>query len=393
MSLLLKYLRNGFIPTLVLLVLTQTGCSTISYVLHAGAGQFALYNHERPIEEVLADLRVDKDVRDRLQWIPQIKQFVEQELGVKATTNYTTYVDLKRPYVVWALTVAQPYELKVREWSFPLVGSFPYLGFFTEEKAKSWAADAKAEQKDVYVRGVTAYSTLGYFKDPLLSSMLSKNKADLVNLIFHETTHTHFYLKNEGAFNEQAASFIGDYGERLWLVKTFGENSTQLQNWESARIDRRALGEMLRDFGKKLTAEYEVMKTLSDDQKAQQKRHLYSDFQAKLANHPWRNVRMKRTSEIFVNNAAVLASLTYEDNQEVFDLVRKACKDSLKDALSLFLAFEKDWKAQKWQTASGSPEAVSFKNDISLQTQFKDWLLQARRGVCLSLHVNTPSLR
>lgn len=374
-----KLLYYGAVTvSLAVLVLTQTGCATISYVLHAGAGQFALYNHERPLDEVINDPRTPAEVRQRLQWIPEIKKFVEQELGVKATTNYTSYVDLKRPYVVWALTVAQPYQLQVREWSFPIVGSFPYLGFFTQEKANAWAADAKAQNMDVFVRGVTAYSTLGYFKDPLLSSMLSRHKEDLVNLIFHETTHTHFYLKNQGAFNEQAASFIGDYGERYWIQKNFGPNSTQLQAWETAREDRRSLGQLLRDFAKQLTQEYEQMKAWPEDQKDTKKKQLFEAFQQKLASYPWKNARMKRTSEIFVNNAAVLASLTYEDNQETFDLVQKACKENIKDALQLFLEFEKTWKAEKGQSAS---------------QVFKDWLLKTRRSVCLNLHVNTPSLR
>lgn len=325
-----------------------SGCSHVAYLYQAGMGQWAIYNHERPVEEVIADPHVPSVTRERLAWLPEIRAFVEQELGVRPTSNYTTYVELKRPYVVWSLTSAEPYGLKLKEWPFPIVGSFPYLGFFREETAREWEARERALGRDTHVRGVTAYSTLGYLRDPLLSTMLTAKKTDLVNLLFHETTHSRVYVKGEGAFNEQIAGFIGDYGERAWIVKKICAGRTaasagvaspcaELENWNNERADRRLFGARLRAFADRLGKLYAGSASEPEESRRALKAAAFSDFRGELADakrtawksRGWKKWISEKSAQELANNAGLLAHLTYEDNQELFEkLYRKAGGDA-----------------------------------------------------------------
>lgn len=342
--------------TLFSSLLLLTGCGHVSYLVQAGLGQLAIYNRERPLGEVIEDPRTKDEVRDRLKWVPEIKKAVESVLGVPATSNYTTYVDLKRPYVVWSITAAEPFAVKLREWSFPIVGSVPYLGFFKEAKAREWAKDYADRGYDTYVRGVTAYSTLGYLRDPLLSSMLSKNKWDLVNLIFHETAHGHIYLKGEGGFNEQAASFIGDHGELEWRKSTFGPGSAEVKAWYNERADRRRFGQLIRQLADELKRVYKESEGVGIEGRQAAKRGKFTEFQNRLQAEPWKGQGFSRFAKVLDNNAALLAVLTYEDDQDVFDLLDEKCGGNLKDSLRYLKSFAQEW--DKLKTPGSTPQSV-----------------------------------
>ena len=345
-----------------------TGCSHLSYLVQAGLGQLSLYNHERPLQEVIDDPATSSEVGKRLKWVPEIKKTVEIDLDVKATSNYTTYVDLKRPYVIWSITAAEPFRLKIKEWYFPIVGSFPYLGFFKENKAREWMKEYEEKGFDVSIRGVGAYSTLGYLRDPLLSSMLSRNKADLVNLIFHETTHGQIYLNGQGSFNEQVASFIGDYGERNWIVKTYGPKSVELKVWESEREDRRKFGSLLKTFAEELKIYYESSAAVPIEDRKLFKIQKFGSFQKRLvdaAGSP--KSFLARVAKRINNNAALLAFLIYEDDQYIFDLLEKKCGGNLKDSLRYLKSFAKDWESQS-SISKLSPQSLLYQKLLANQT-------------------------
>lgn len=362
---------------LVFLLLATSGCSHVSYLWQAGLGQLALYNHERPLAEVIDDPRTPEKTRERLKWIPEIKKLVEDELGVKATSNYTTFVQLDRPFVIWSLTAAEDWELKLVHWSFPFFGAFPYLGFFKEQTARDWAKDYADKGYDTYIRGVSAYSTLSYLRDPMLSSMLSRDKADMVNLIFHESTHGQIYLKSQVAFNEQIASYIGDAGERKWLAATYGEKSKELAAWENDRADRRRFGEILRDFAEKLKSFYKEnplgKSAEADAEKHRGKAACFGMLKRMLEQEKWRGRGFARAADRINNNAALLAFLTYEDEQPLFDLLNEKCGGRPKDALRYLKSFEKDWSAR---LSSAKPGATP-------QEALKGRLLDTAGNVCL----------
>lgn len=368
---------------LAFIVAAASGCSHVSYLYQAGAGQFSLYNRERPLQEVIDDPTTRSETRERLKWIPEIKKTVESELGVEATKNYTTYVDLKRPYVIWSLTAAEPFKMELKQFKFPIVGAFPYLGFFKEELAHKWAREHEEAGYDTHVRGVTAYSTLGYLRDPLLSSMLSRRKADLVNLIFHESTHGQIYLKGQGSFNEQIASYIGDYGERLWIVRSFGENSKELQRWENDRADRRRFGVLLRAFAEELKNYYSSSETTPIEQRKLGKDERFKAFAQKLKSEPWKGLGYARAADMIKNNASLLAILTYEDEQDLFELINKRCGGSLKDALRFLKSFADYWSRH-------GAKASRHDAKITPQSVLYDRLrkLDARSAVCLDVNFN-----
>ena len=298
----------------------------------------AIYNHERSFAEVYADPSVSSKVKERLHLVEDLKKMVENELGVKATSNYTSFVQLDRPVANWVLIVAEPYELKDKNWCFPIVGCFPYLGFFKKDMAQAWAEKYKQQGYDTHVRGAAAYSTLGYLRDPLLSSMLSRDDGDMANLIFHETTHSHIYLSGQGAFNEGVASFIGEYGERLFLSKKHGEKSDAVKKWAEQLNHRRQFGVTLRDFADQLKKIYK-----ESPQNKEAKNRAFSLFREKLK----QDETYGNGAESFTNNAVVLAHLTYDDDQSLYDAVYAKCSQDLKKSLSYLQGFSKKFEKNK----------------------------------------------
>jgi predicted aminopeptidase len=352
------------------LAVVFSGCTTAQYLVHVAGGQMALYNRQVPIEEAQQNLRLPAATRRQLAKVRPLKDYVEKKLGVRATANYRHFVQLERPYVVWALTVAKSDALELKEWSFPIVGSFPYLGFFDQDRARSWQKRWEAKGYDTYLRGVTAYSTLGYLPDPLLSSMLRGDDGDLANLVFHETVHAHVFVKGGGAFNEQIATLIGDLGELLWLK----ENSAtpgRLRLWQDQRADRRRLALLVREFADSLRKAYSnAAQTVGGLQAlGELKRESFARFKEALNRENWRVPAMAGYAKIFDNHAAVLAHLTYEDNADLFESVASACKQDLPALLKLFKAFEASERDLKRPAVDA----------------FREWYLETGRRVCLDL--------
>lgn len=184
-----------------------------------------LLSRREPIEKALSSPDVPEEQKHKLRLAIEARKFAETELHFKPTKNYQTYVDLKRPYVTWVVTAAPKYKVESYRWKYPLVGKLPYKGFFTVEEAKAEAKKMADDNYDVWVRGVTAYSTLGWFEDPLLSSMLGGSDADLVSLIIHESAHATLFFKGQADFNERLATFLGNKGTELFYLRKEGEKS------------------------------------------------------------------------------------------------------------------------------------------------------------------------
>lgn len=345
----LKFRRSTCLLSLLLL----SGCSSLSYISQASFGQLALYNRQKPLKEAIEDPQLPSEIREKLLQMPRIKEYVEKTLGVKATSNYMNYVDLKRPYVVWALTVAEKNQLKTFDWSFPLVGTFPYLGFFEQATAEQWAREYRTKGYDTSIRGVPAYSTLGFLPEPLLSSMMQGELSDLVNLIFHETTHSIVYADGQGSFNEQIASLIGDQGERLWIEENHGFESAQFKAWLSQREDRKTLGQLLRGFADQLNAFYASARASSGSEIF--KEEMFRNFKEKIRQASWKDVRNRKWADRISNNADLLAVLTYDDDQDFYEKLYQ--KNG--QGLSFFLSWVKS-EVQEWERLQGLPGAAQI---------------------------------
>ncbi|NJL24961.1 MAG: aminopeptidase, partial [Calothrix sp. SM1_5_4] len=184
------------------------GCHT-GYYLHGAYNQSKLLHQRRPIEHALRDSRLSEESKRKLRLVQEVKKFAEEDLKLKPSRNYTTFVQLDEPYVTYIVQASDAWELKPYLWHFPLVGKVPYKGYFRKALAEEEAAGFDRSKYDVFVRGVSAYSTLGWLQDSVLSSMLRYDDTDLVETIIHETLHTTLYIKSAAEFNERMATFMG----------------------------------------------------------------------------------------------------------------------------------------------------------------------------------------
>jgi predicted aminopeptidase len=193
------------------------GCASLGYYVQAAQGQMNLLSEARPVDEWLADGHTDTRLRQRLEKAREIRRFAVAELGLPDNASYTKYASLKSPFVLWNVVATPELSLKPIEWCFPVAGCVNYRGYYQREAAQAYAHELRAEGKDVQVGGVTAYSTLGWFDDPLLSTFINTSDAELARLIFHELAHQIVYIKGDSQFNESFATAVEEAGVQRWL--------------------------------------------------------------------------------------------------------------------------------------------------------------------------------
>jgi predicted aminopeptidase len=201
---------------LLLLVLTA-GCESLSYYSQAIRGQLGLMGAARPVDVWLADPATPPELRSRLQVAQRIREFGSQRLALPQNGSYGSYAELDRPYAVWNVYAAGRFSVDPKQECFPFTGCVSYRGFFSEEQARRHAARLREEGYDVYLGGVPAYSTLGWFDDPLLSTFIKYPDVQLARLVFHELAHQRVYLKGDTTFNESFAVTVEEEGVRRWL--------------------------------------------------------------------------------------------------------------------------------------------------------------------------------
>jgi len=192
------------------------GCGT-TYLLQAAGGEWRVLRARVPIERLLADPHTPAELRARLTLVQSAREFAARELGLPDNRSYRTYADIGRPYVVWNVVAAPEFSVQPRRWCFPVAGCVAYRGYFREQRARAFAASLAVRGFDVAVDGVPAYSTLGRFADPVLSSMLRYGDDDLAATLFHELAHQLLYVRDDSEFNEAFATTVEDVGLERWL--------------------------------------------------------------------------------------------------------------------------------------------------------------------------------
>ncbi len=199
-------------------------CSNLSYYTHLAEGQHELMSARVPIRDIVQDPKQDAALRERLGKVLDARAFATQHLGLPDNDSYTEYADLKRPYVVWNVFVTPELSLKAVEHCFLFVGCLAYRGYFDQQQAQEMADELKQQGNDVYVSGIPAYSTLGWFDDPVINTMMKWSDAVLISTVFHELAHQKLYIKDDTVFNESFANFVGAEGLREYLA-TRGDDS------------------------------------------------------------------------------------------------------------------------------------------------------------------------
>lgn len=191
-------------------------CSTVDYYAHVAKGQGELVMSRRDVKDVVRDPATDAATRRRLELAQAARRFATERLDLPDNRSYTSYVKLDRPYVVWNVFATPRFSTSPIQHCFPFAGCVAYRGYFSKDKAKAEAARLEAAGDDVYVGGVPAYSTLGWFSDSILSSMMRWDDDELAGTIFHELAHQLIYVKDDSAFNESFATFVQEEGLRQW---------------------------------------------------------------------------------------------------------------------------------------------------------------------------------
>ena len=194
--------------------LVLSGC----YLMQLAAGQMRISRDTRPIDKVIAEPGTPEWLRAKLQYVARVRQFAVDKLGLKNKGSFTGYVDLKRPYVAWNVFAAPEFSVEPVTWCFPIAGCVNYRGYFSESKAHTYAARLKKRGDDVYVAPVAAYSTLGHFRDPVLSSVMHYDDVDLAALVIHELAHQTVYIPGDSDVNEAFAVTVEAEGVRRWLA-------------------------------------------------------------------------------------------------------------------------------------------------------------------------------
>ncbi len=214
-------------------------CNTVIYGIKQGYGQFHILYKAKPVEKVLNDAKYPDSLKQKLRLVQEIRQFGIDSIGLNNTKNYTTIYNQKGKPILWLVIASKPYKLEAYEWSFPIVGSFAYKGFFCKTDAISEAGKLMNKNFDVRIGTVSAWSTLGYFKDPILSNVLFRNEGMLAQLIIHELTHATIFIKDSSQFNENLATFVGEEGAKMFLVAKYGRNAKQYKNYIGELSDDR----------------------------------------------------------------------------------------------------------------------------------------------------------
>jgi predicted aminopeptidase len=201
------------IPALLAVCLALPGC----YVTQAARGQLQIVNAREPISKVLEDPAAPADLRERLENVRAAREFASRELALPDNKSYTSYADIKREFVVWNVVATPEFSVEPREWCFPVVGCVAYRGYFKEQRARDFASKLRDQGMDIVVEGVPAYSTLGKFDDPVLSSMMSYGDDEIASILFHELAHQVVYIPDDSAFNEAFAVTVEQEGLSRWL--------------------------------------------------------------------------------------------------------------------------------------------------------------------------------
>jgi|GEM_PF-4573167 len=315
----MRFLLFALLPVL-------TGCSTAGYLLDTSIGQIKLFNKARPVNEVLASPYTSPATVHGIEVVNQAKAFAGSDLGMKITKNYETFVQLDAPCLSWAVSASDPIELVEKKWKFPIVGEVPYLGFFTKEGAEKEAARLKEKETpspDTWVRCVPAFSSLGWFADPLYSSMINGKDHQIVELIVHESLHATVWVGNSVDFNEKLANFVGLEGSVRWMEKQKGEAGV-------AMVREEVRGEKV--FADFMHSAVERYKKTVKDLPAKEKfyRELLADYEA-FVKDKQKMLKFTPVPAKFAgwNNAALMAYGNYYSDMSVFEALLKKCEANL----------------------------------------------------------------
>ena len=295
-----------------------TGCGSLSYFAQAVEGHVKIMTARQDVEKLIEDPSTSEHLRAQMASASAIRKFATDELALPDNDSYRSYVDVHRDAVTWAIFAAPEFSLMPRVWCFPVFGCVPYRGYFSKESAIENAIEFQGQGLDVYVTGITAYSTLGWSSDPLLSTMLSQDETYLAATVFHELAHQRFYVNDDSEFNESFAVAVETTGVRKWL-RAAG-NIAGLRRYDAARKRKAEFLALLSRTGEELAHVYDGAG--SSDQKRAAKAAAIERLRMRyrqMRDRSWGGYR--RYDAWFdapINNAKLAATSVYGDQVAAF---------------------------------------------------------------------------
>jgi predicted aminopeptidase len=329
---------------LCLTALFLTSCQ-MGYIIRSGYDQALLLWNREDNQKVLQDPNIPETTKQKIRLMQEAKEFAEKELGLVSTKNYSSFVDLHRKYVTYIVQAAEPWKLEYYYWSFPIVGKVPYKGYFDKDRALAEEKVLQKEGYDTYVRGVRAFSTLGWFHDPILSSMMDYDEDELVNVVLHETTHATLYIKSSADFNEQLATFVGNKGTELFYLKREGPNSPTLKKIRARNKDNALFSSFITKEIQDLEKWYVDHPEKNPVEKQKRFELLISNFTKIQKNFMTDEYRFFASYPL--NNASLLGFKTYNYDLQKFENFFVFNKSSMKEFLERIKTLQKSKQPEK----------------------------------------------
>ena len=299
--------------TLIVIFIIQFplyGCS-IGYVLKQGVSQLDVHFTSIPTEVILVDKNVSEDEKNKIRLIHDIKIFAETKIGLTPTNNYTRFYNVKNNAIAYNVTACRKDKFEPYIWRFPIVGELPYKGFFSIQDAEMEKEQLQRDGYDTTLQKVAGYSTLGWFNDPIFSTMLKYSDAELTNLIIHELTHSTIYVTGNAEFNESVASFIGEQGALQFLKERFGELSDEYKYLVNYINDNKLFSDFISRWYDKLNNLYNS--NISPEDKIANRELIFREIigEFKSLKPKFRTTAFNGFENIALNNAEILAHLRY----------------------------------------------------------------------------------
>jgi len=282
------------------------------YLLESAQGQLELMAQREPIAALIKNPATRPALRRQLEEVTAIRDFASRELKLPDNGSYRQYADVGRPYVVWNVVAAPEFSVEPKKWCFPVVGCVAYRGYFAERRAVAFAANLRARHFDVSVGGVAAYSTLGHFDDPILSTMVGWDDVELAAIVFHELTHQLLYVSGDAPFNEALASLVEEEGVRRWLLAQ--ERAADLARYRTQQQRYLEIVDLLRTTRDELSRVYAA--PIDSDAMRQMKQMTFANLRTEYARRKaaWGgHAPFDLWFAAEINNAHLASVATYSD--------------------------------------------------------------------------------
>ncbi len=306
------------------LLISFSGCTTVGYYHQSIFGHLKLISKREPIIDIVNDSTRDEKLIAQLRLAQELRLFATHELKLPENDSYRSYVQLDHPYVTWNVFAAPEFSTALQQWCFLVVGCVPYRGYFDQADAHHYADRLSKRGLDVYVAGVPAYSTLGWFDDPLLSSMIDRGEIVTAAYIFHELAHQQYYLKGDGAFNEAFATAVEEIGVLRWLEQQ--NRRDDAENYEDWLAQKTLFSAFIKSSRDEFDALYQQEHSLEKMQV--EKQILIAEMRRKFEDLSLENKHIARYSKWMsgpLNNAQLGAISLYRELVPAFRNIFISC--------------------------------------------------------------------